>query len=121
MIRLSMVIWVMVLAFSAFGLYSVKFKVQTLRGQIAEASQQLEMERESMNVVAAEWAYLNRPDRLQKLAATYLQTRELTVQQVAEVVAIPFPQVQEAHAETSVHSGDTISNASLTMHSDDEQ
>lgn len=98
MIRLSTIIWIMVLAVSAFGLYSVKFKVQTLRTQIAEVEQQLEVEREGMNVVAAEWAYLNRPDRLQKLAANYLQTQETTVQQIAEVVAIPFPQVVEASA-----------------------
>ncbi|MDX2073884.1 MAG: hypothetical protein SFX19_05920 [Alphaproteobacteria bacterium] len=96
MIRLSAIVWIAVLAVSAFGLYSVKFKVQTLRAQIAEVEQQLEVEREGMNVVAAEWAYLNRPDRLQKLAATYLQTEETTVQQIAEVVAIPFPQVVEA-------------------------
>lgn len=112
MIRLSMIIWVAVLAVSAFGLYSVKFKVQTLRSQIADMSQQMEMERESMNVVAAEWAYLNRPDRLAKLAGTYLQTKEVTVQQIAEVAAIPFPQVLEAKNETP--SG--ITPASLTLH-----
>lgn len=99
MIRLSMVVWVVVIALSAFGLYSVKFKVQTLRTQIAQIEQQLETERESANVVAAEWTYLNRPDRLQKLAGTYLQTRETTVDQIAEIAAIPFPHVVEALAE----------------------
>jgi cell division protein FtsL len=115
MIRLSIVVWIMVVACSAFGLYSVKFKVQTLRTQIAEASQQLERERESMNVVAAEWAYLNRPDRIQKLAATYLNTKEVTVQQVAEIAAIPFPQVQEAKADTGYSDASTFS-ASLQVH-----
>jgi hypothetical protein len=109
MIRLSMIIWVMVLAVSAFALYSVKFKVQTLRGQIIEAEQQLEMEREGMNVVAAEWAYLNRPDRLQKLAQTYLQSQGVTADQIAEVAAIPFPHVVEA----SNQSDSPVVNASL--------
>ncbi len=107
MIRLSMIIWVMVLAVSAFALYSVKFKVQTLRSQIAEVEEQLESERESMNVVAAEWAYLNRPDRIQKLAAAYLSTKEVTVEQIAEVAAIPFPRVVEASA-----AGDSNHNSS---------
>ena len=121
MIRLSMVIWVAVIALSAFGLYSVKFKVQTLRTQIAQVQQQLEIERESANVVAAEWTYLNRPDRLQKLAGTYLQTREVTVEQIAEVVAIPFPQVVEASAETTVQDKSPITNAALqTTPGDDD-
>jgi hypothetical protein len=105
MIRLSMVAWVVVIALSAFGLYSVKFKVQTLRTQIAQVGQQLEVERESANVVAAEWTYLNRPDRLQKLAAVHLQTREVTVEQIAEIAAIPFPRVVEASAPSPVGGG----------------
>lgn len=98
MIRLSMIIWVMVLAASAFGLYSVKFKVQTIRAAIADVSHELDMERESLNVVAAEWAYLNRPDRLQKLASAYLSSKEVGVEQIADVQAIPFPQVVSASA-----------------------
>jgi hypothetical protein len=122
MIRLSMIIWVMVLTVSAFALYSVKFQVQTLRSQIAEVKKELETERESMNVVAAEWAYLNRPDRLQKLAATYLQTKEVTVEQIAEVAAIPFPQVLEAKSDQPEADTDpAISNASLQLHEDNDE
>ncbi len=113
MIRLSMAVWVLVIALSAFGLYSVKFKVQTLRTQIAQVEQQLEVERESANVVAAEWTYLNRPDRLQKLASTYLQTKEVTVEQIAEITAIPFPQVVEASVETTTENKSPITNAAL--------
>lgn len=123
MIRLSSVIWVVVIALSAFGLYSVKFKVQTLRTQIAQVQQQLEVERESANVVAAEWTYLNRPDRLQKLAAAHLQTREVTVEQIAEVAAIPFPTVVEASAPAASELKPSISNASLrasSVHDDAE-
>lgn len=98
MIRLSTILWVITIALSAFGLYSVKFQVQTIRSQIADVSHELDMERESLNVVAAEWAYLNRPDRLEKLAATYLSSKEVGVDQVADVQAIPFPQVQQVSA-----------------------
>lgn len=120
MIRLSMIIWVVVLSVSAFALYSVKFKVQTLRTQIADVERELEQERETMNVVAAEWAYLNRPDRLQKLASTYLSTKEITVEQIAEVAAIPFPRVVEASATESQPQAPGVTNASMQMH-DDEQ
>lgn len=121
MIRWSMIIWIAVIAFSAFGLYSVKFKVQTIRSQIADVSQQLERERESANVVAAEWAYLNRPERLQKLAATYLATQEVTVYQVADTQAIPFPRVVEASAETAAKPKPGVANISLSTHEDDDE
>ncbi len=100
MSRLSIIaIWVAVIVVAAFGLYRVKYEVQSIRAQIAETSQELAQERESLHVVAAEWAYLNRPERLRKLADKYLTGGELTVSQVAEVEAIPFPAQMQAAAE----------------------
>lgn len=116
MIRLSTIIWALVIACSAFALYSVKFKVQTLRSQIAEVEHELEMERESANVIAAEWAYLTRPERIQKLAATYLDAKEVTVEQIAQAEAIPFPKVMQASAEPLL----PLTNVSLSSTEHDE-
>ncbi len=104
MMRWSNLLWMVVLSISAFGLYKIKFQVQTIRTQIAEVSQEIIHEREGLNVVAAEWAYLNRPDRLQKLSELYLNQEEVTVSQIADVQAIPFPNVLEAknNADSSV-------------------
>lgn len=113
MIRLSTILWIVLIAASAFGLYSVKFKVQTIRTQIAEVERDLELERETMNVISAEWAYLNRPERLQKLASTYLGAQEVTVQQIAEVAAIPFPQVLEASSEEAAPTMAGVQTVSL--------
>jgi len=115
MIRISTLMWIVVLSVSSFALYKVKFQVQTLRSQIAEASRELERERESLNVVAAEWAYLNRPDRLQKLADTYLTTQAVTVEQIADVQSIPFPQVVEAKAPVSPSNNSIIPVSQTTM------
>jgi hypothetical protein len=68
MMRLSIIAWVMVISLSAFGLYKVKYQVQALKIEIAETARALEQEKQSLHVVAAEWAYLNRPDRLRDLA-----------------------------------------------------
>ncbi len=89
MIRWSVIIWIMFLAGSSFVIYSVKFKVQTLQAQIAEIERDIETERETANVVAAEWAYLTRPERLRKLSANYLGSRDTSIRQVADVKAIP--------------------------------
>ena len=91
MIRLSNVAWLAVIVIAAFMLYKVKYEVQTLKNQVAETSHRLEQEKQALHVVAAEWAYLNRPERLQKLAMKYLASSDVTVSQIADIEAIPFP------------------------------
>lgn len=89
-------IWSVVIVSSAFMLYRVKYEVQSIRLQIAQTTKELAAEKQSLHVVAAEWAYLNRPDRLQRLADKYLATKNTTVKQVAEVEAIAFPTQMQA-------------------------
>ncbi len=98
-------VWMVVIVIAAFMLYMVKYQVQSLKTQIAETSRQLEEEKESLHVVAAEWAYLNRPERLRQLAAKYLPSSDLTVDQIADIEAIPFPgQTQASHRCRRRHS-----------------
>jgi len=89
--RLSTVVWLAVIVIAAFMLYKVKYEVQSLKNQVAETSRELEQEKQALHVVAAEWAYLNRPERLQKLAVKYLAASDVTVNQIADIEAIPFP------------------------------
>ena len=101
--RLTVIaIWFSVIVVASFMLYQVKYEVQSIRAQIAQTSQELEQEKEAMHVVAAEWAYLNRPERLQQLAAKYLVSKGVTVQQVAEVEAIPYPKQSLASLESNI-------------------
>lgn len=97
--RLSTFIWMLVIVVSAILLYSVKYQVQSLKQQVAETAHELEQEKESLHVIAAEWAYLNRPQRLQQLADRYLSNTDLTVNQIAEIQSIPFPQTRTASAK----------------------
>jgi cell division protein FtsL len=97
--RFSTVIWMLLIVAAAFLLYMVKYQVQYLRQQVAQTQKELEGEKEALHVVAAEWAYLNRPDRLQTLARKYLVSSEMTVDQVADIQAIPFPRQSQASAD----------------------
>jgi len=94
--RLSAVVWMLLIVAAAFLLYMVKYQVQYLRQQVAQTQHELERENEALHVVGAEWAYLNRPDRLQALAHKYLASSEMTVDQVSEIQAIPFPRQSQA-------------------------
>lgn len=90
MIRFSVLLWMAVIVAASFILYRVKYDVQALRAQVAEASRELAAEEEALRVANAEWAYLNRPQRLKELAAKHLDAMALKADQVAEIEAVPF-------------------------------
>ncbi|MDX2113342.1 MAG: hypothetical protein SFW63_06390 [Alphaproteobacteria bacterium] len=98
MTRLSTTLWVLVIMVAALSLYQVKYEVQRVRADIASVTRVLEQEHETLDVVAAEWAYLSRPERIKKLAQKHLAAQNMMVQQVADVEAIAFPPRLEASA-----------------------
>jgi len=112
--RLSIFVWMFVIVVASFMLYKVKYQVQALKDEVAATGRELEHEREALHVVNAEWAYLNRPERLQKLASKYLATTELTVSQIAEVEEIPFPHQNVA----AMDKDDGIKTAALYVGKD---
>jgi cell division protein FtsL len=81
-IKFRYVITVILFALSVFGLFQIKFSVQALHAEVAELKKQLEHEQNSIHILKAEWAYLNQPERLQKLAEKYLNLRELQHDQI---------------------------------------
>ncbi|MEQ1789537.1 MAG: hypothetical protein ABL857_03745 [Rickettsiales bacterium] len=92
-------LWVVVIIVASFMLYRVKYEVQSIKIQIANVSSEMAQEREMLNVEAAEWAYINRPENLRKLASKYLDGKNVTVEQVAEVEAFAFHEQHLASAE----------------------
>jgi len=71
-LRITSLIWMACFAVAAFGLYMVKFSVQNLQREVNVAEQQLAAEKESLHLLNAEWAYLNRPERLRALSEAHL-------------------------------------------------
>ena len=110
MSRIPTVLWILVIVVASFMLYQLKYHVQALERQVAQTSHQLEAEKEALHVSAAEWAYLNRPERLERLAQQYLGEDALTVSQIASTQDIPFPVSMQASL-----SGEEVTPASFHM------
>lgn len=89
--RLPILVWMFLLVAAALGLYGVKYKVQDVKDEVAALSQKLREEKEALHVLQAEWAYLNRPARLQALAGKHAGLIPLQSGQVAEVNMLPMP------------------------------
>lgn len=88
-IRVSLVIWLIVAGAVAFGLYQVKYEVQHLEHKLSSVRQDIKQDRNALHVLEAEWSYLNRPQRLERLAEKHLEMEPATTKQVAAVTQLP--------------------------------
>lgn len=78
-----------VIALAQVGLYLVKYGVQDVQQKVAETQTALKKERDALHLLGAEWAYLNRPERLKELSARYLELQPVTSSQFVSFQALP--------------------------------
>ena len=69
MIRLGAVMWLGLVIAMAVLLFRTSHDVGVLEDRLADLHRAASAEREAINVLRAEWAYLNNPDRLAGVAA----------------------------------------------------
>lgn len=85
---------VVLVAVCATWAYRVNYQTQEALNRVSDLRGEIAREREAIGVLNAEWAYLNRPDRLRALVAANagaLGLTELTPEQFGEVAMVPFP------------------------------
>jgi len=79
----------------AFWAYSENYKTKAALDQVAELQREIGHLRETRSVLRAEWAYLNRPDRLRDLALLNFERLRLvpiTPDHFGHVAKLPKPQ-----------------------------
>jgi hypothetical protein len=82
MIRQASFAWIVVAALLSSAIYVIKHEVQALEARLAEINVKIDRNREATHVLAAEWALLNHPNRLERLSRDLLQLQPLTGDQV---------------------------------------
>lgn len=78
--------------------YRVNYSTQDAQNRVADLRAAIAQERETLAVLRAEWAYLNRPDRLAVLVernADALGLVPLTPEHFADPAMVAFPQPPE--------------------------
>lgn len=88
----------------AIGLYLVKYSVQDVQRDVATMKTDLAAEKESLHLLNAEWAYLNRPERLRQLADKHLNLEPMDSRQINAMATIPAAAtVEESTPSSMVH------------------
>ncbi len=57
------------------GIFYIKYQVLAIEGDLLQVQREIYRAKESLHLLNAEWAYLNEPKRLQKLAAYHLDLK----------------------------------------------
>lgn len=113
LLRLSAIVMVVICATWA---YRVNYATQEAMNRVADLEDAIAAEREAIAVLDAEWAYLNRPDRLRALVAenaSVLGLVELTPDHFGDVAMIAYPPEPET-PEVVADAGDEAAPATGT-------
>jgi hypothetical protein len=88
----------------------VNYATQEALNRVADLEAEIAREREAIAILDAEWAYLNRPDRLRAVVdanAALLGLLPLDPAQYGEVAMIPFPPEPEPEPEQVLSTAGT--------------
>jgi len=87
-LNFSILIAVVVAAVS-YGLYQLSYEVQGLEKDLKRLNANISANQEAIRVLKAEWAFVNRPDKLQELATKHLPLLLVAPYQVAQLDELP--------------------------------
>ncbi|MEM7742559.1 MAG: cell division protein FtsL [Pseudomonadota bacterium] len=93
MIRHALIIVSAVVAMAVWA-YGINYNTMTAYDRVVELRSEIAQEREQLQVLRVEWAYLNRPERLQALVAQHnhrLQLVPMTPEVLQDAMVVPFP------------------------------
>lgn len=94
--RISNLLSLVVATFFGVLLFWTSQSVQTRENELAKARKNLARELETVRVLSVEWDYLNRPQRLEKLASEQLGMKPAGSKEVLRAVSeIPEPVIVE--------------------------
>ncbi len=111
-LRLNTMICCACFAIAAYALYMVKFSVQNLQREVVTAQRDLAQEKESLHLLNAEWAYLNRPERLRRLSDAHLNLVPLDSRRMQNMNLLPAAVTVE-NAAPSSNISDAVYTAGL--------
>lgn len=89
MMRRSMPLWLLLATCAGITLFLVKHEVQEREDRLHALHREILADQEAIQVLNAEWSYLNRPDRLQHLVREFIEQRPAAHLQMTSIDMLP--------------------------------
>jgi len=109
----------------AYWAYNENYETQAALGRVDDLQQQIGAMQENLSVLKAEWAYLNRPDRLRELSDLNfdaLGLMPLNAESFGNVEQVTFPKLDVNDVKSpvdvsagDVSAGDVVKNAGASQ------
>jgi hypothetical protein len=90
MIRRATAFWMMLAITAGIGLFLLKYEVKAMEEELAAIQRDTLENLEAIHMLKAEWSYLNRPVRLEKLGRLLLDLAPPGPDQTASITDIPL-------------------------------
>ena len=110
MIRIGPVLWLALVAFASIGTFQLKYRVQAQEQELIGLDRQIQRDRDDIQVLHAEWAHLNDPNRLADLTR-----RHLDLAPVAGVQIVRFDVLPARPIPTPLPDGTTTTDPIATL------
>ncbi|WP_193182832.1 cell division protein FtsL [Nisaea sediminum] len=91
MVRRSTALWLMLATCAGITLFLVKHEVQEREDRLNALHSEILDNQEAIQVLKAEWSYLNRPERLERLIREFSEERPADRLQRATLDMLPQP------------------------------
>lgn len=88
-LRWSTLFWLALFAAAVGLLFQIAHAVEDLESRLRATQEQIHRDREAVHVLRAEWSYLNRPERIARLAERHLEMMPLTATNISRISALP--------------------------------
>lgn len=88
--RFSTITWILFFCIAASALHLVKYRVQDVKDDVVALQTSIDAEHQSLQLLQAEWSYLNRPERLQQLSARYLSMQPISPEHMVRWSDVPM-------------------------------
>jgi hypothetical protein len=99
--RVTRLLWPLLFAGLVIGLYNLKAQVEDQEKELARIQRAIEDERDTIQVLRAEWSYLNQPERLRRLAAAKLDLQPVAQRQMASMERLAQRLAEAAPVESA--------------------
>ncbi len=83
-------VWLIMASAIGWGVYQVKYEVQRLETKLVRLNRGIVADQEMIQVLSAEWSYLNQPQNLEALSRRFLELEPMTGKQFTTIDQIPM-------------------------------
>ncbi|MFY8106712.1 MAG: cell division protein FtsL [Elstera sp.] len=83
-------VWLLLASSVGYAVYHLKYEVARKERVLTQLNRQILADQEAIQVLKAEWSFLNQPQRIEEKARTYLSLEPLGVKQITKLAALPM-------------------------------